>query len=244
MKRVWLPVFIILFLGFLIHFAAGDPSVEAAKPAKKAAATAASCASCHSDFSSVLPKGHTPVQDKNITACTSCHEPDMTGKPQKSAYSARMHLAHLPPKGSIDCTACHSWSPGKSFGLIGVKGSWGAPSKDEMELMKKVFASWASSQYSDNRHAQAGIVCAGCHGKDLPKSDGIVENPRCLECHGSMERLVKKSEPKDFPDRNPHKSHLGDIACTVCHHEHSVSKVYCLECHKNFEMKIPGGEKK
>jgi nitrate/TMAO reductase-like tetraheme cytochrome c subunit len=243
MKRVWLPVFIILFLGFLIHFAAGDPSVEAAKPEKKALVAKASCASCHSDFSSVLPKGHPPVQDKDITACTSCHEPDMTGKPQKSTYSARMHLAHLPPKGGLDCTACHSWIPRKSFGLIGVKGSWGAPSKDEMELMKKVFASWASSQYSDNRHAKAGIVCAGCHGKDLPKADDTVENSRCLTCHGPMDQLAKKIEPKDFKDRNPHKSHLGDIACTVCHKSHGESKVYCLGCHQNFKMKIQGAAK-
>ena len=87
------------------------------------------------------------------------------------------------------------------------------------------------------------INCAGCHGKDTPQLDSTVENPRCLECHGPMEKLAKKSEPKDFADRNPHKSHLGDIACTVCHHEHSASKTYCLECHPKFQMKkIPGGE--
>lgn len=87
------------------------------------------------------------------------------------------------------------------------------------------------------------VDCAGCHGKSTPKPDSTVENPRCLECHGPMEKLAKKSEPKNFPDRNPHKSHLGDIACTVCHHEHSASAVYCLDCHRNFKMKIPGGEK-
>jgi len=45
-----------------------------------------------------------------------------------------------------------------------------------------------------------------------------------------MEEPAKKSEPKEFKDRNPHKSHLGEIACTVCH--------------KQFEMKIPGAAKK
>jgi hypothetical protein len=59
-----------------------------------------------------------------------------------------------------------------------------------------------------------------------------------------MEELAKKTEPKDFPDRNPHKSHLGEIACTVCHRAHAESKVYCLGCHQKFEMKITGGEKK
>jgi hypothetical protein len=91
------------------------------------------------------------------------------------------------------------------------------------------------------RHA-GKIDCASCHGKGIPESDSTVENQKCLECHGPMEKLAKKSEPKDFPDRNPHKSHLGDIACTVCHHEHSPSAVYCLECHRNFKMKIPGGK--
>jgi hypothetical protein len=27
----------------------------------------------------------------------------------------------------------------------------------------------------------------------------------------------------------------------VCHKAHEASKTYCLECHKNFEMKIPFG---
>ncbi|HBL25170.1 MAG TPA: hypothetical protein DDZ40_13815, partial [Deltaproteobacteria bacterium] len=46
----------------------------------------------------------------------------------------------------------------------------------------------------------------------------------------------------DFPDRNPHKSHLGTIDCVVCHKAHQSSKAYCLDCHKNFNMKIRFGE--
>ncbi len=95
----------------------------------------------------------------------------------------------------------------------------------------------------DNLHAQRSIGCAGCHGKDLPKADDTVENDRCLTCHGPMEDLVKKTEPKDFKDRNPHKSHLGDMACTVCHKAHTASKVYCLDCHKKFDMTIQGAAK-
>lgn len=244
MKKLWLSVSVIMVLGVLVYFTGGDSTVEAAKQAKKIAIASASCASCHPDLSTVLSKEHPPVKGGDLSACMSCHEPDFTGKPQRNAYSARMHLAHLPPKRNNDCTACHSWTPGRSFGLIGVKGSWGAPSKSDMNTMKEVFASWSSSQYTDNRHAKGGIVCAGCHGKDLPRADETVENPRCLECHGSVEILAKKTEPKDFPDRNPHKSHLGEINCTVCHRAHSPSKNYCLECHKNFDMKNLGGEKK
>ena len=71
-----------------------------------------------------------------------------------------------------------------------------------------------------------------------------MENSGCLACHGPMESLALKTEPKDFKDRNPHKSHLGDIACTVCHKGHGESKVYCLSCHPKFQMKIQGAAKK
>jgi len=109
-----------------------------------------------------------------------------------------------------------------------------------MALIEKMFASWASSTFTDNLHAKAGIVCSQCHGKELPQIDDTVENGRCLACHGPMDKLAAKTEPGDFKDRNPHKSHLGEINCTVCHHAHAESKVFCLDCHKNFEMKIQG----
>jgi len=60
-------------------------------------------------------------------------------------------------------------------------------------------------------------------------------------CHGPQDQLAARSRPQDFPKRNPHDSHLGEIACTVCHHAHAESKVYCLDCHRNFVMKIPRG---
>ncbi len=100
-----------------------------------------------------------------------------------------------------------------------------------------------SAQFSETRHTKKGVACARCHGKAAPKEGAEVENQRCLACHGPMEKLAKKSEPKDFPDRNPHKSHLGEINCTVCHSEHGASKVYCLDCHKKFQMKMPEGVK-
>ncbi|MDQ5988396.1 MAG: hypothetical protein CSYNP_04156 [Syntrophus sp. SKADARSKE-3] len=92
-------------------------------------------------------------------------------------------------------------------------------------------------------HARASVDCSRCHGKALPREGAEVENGRCLACHGPMEKLVKSSTPKDSPDRNPHKSHLGDIACSVCHREHAAPKVYCLDCHPKFGMKLPDREK-
>ena len=136
---------------------------------------------------------------------------------------------------------CHTWNP-KQFGVTGTKVSFGVLPKDEIPAVKKAFNSWANSKHLDASHSKADIVCLACHGTTFPTTGDTVENDRCLKCHGSMDALVAKSAPKDFPDRNPHKSHLGDIACTVCHHGHKPSKVYCLGCHGKFTMKIPAGE--
>ncbi|MDQ5986662.1 MAG: hypothetical protein CSYNP_02392 [Syntrophus sp. SKADARSKE-3] len=233
MKRRWLPLMTITFLA-LVYFLCAAYMVDAAKPAK------ASCKVCHAEFSSVIPKDHPPVQGSDLQSCTTCHKPDLTGPAKKNAFSARLHIAHLPPKGQADCMTCHKWVPGKSFGLIGLKESWGAPTQADMDLMKDIFKSWATSTNTDSLHAKSGIMCLQCHGKELPKADDTVDNPRCLACHGPMDKLAKKTEPKDFKDRNPHKSHLGDIACTVCHKAHAESKVYCLGCHQKFDMKIKG----
>lgn len=223
--------------------------VEAAKPAKTAKATKApaqaktSCKTCHADFSSLVPQGHPPVKGNELSSCTVCHQPGMPGTEKKNAFSARIHLGHLPPRGKIDCLTCHFWSAGKTFGLIGSKESWGAPGKEEMELLKEIYGSWAASAYTDNMHAKASVTCANCHGKEFPTFDVTVRNKKCLECHGPMDQLAKKTEPPEFKDRNPHQSHLGEIECTVCHKAHKESKVYCLDCHKKFEMTIRGAGK-
>jgi len=245
MKRIWL--LLITVVAFTLGFAVfGEIGVEAAKPAKTAKAAKApaqakaSCKTCHADFSSLVPKGHPPVKGNALSSCTACHQPGMAGAEKKNVFSTRIHIGHLPPKGKLDCLACHSWSAGKSFGLAGVKESWGAPTKEDLDLTKEIFTSWASSDYMDNLHAKASLSCMNCHGKDLPAPDATVENKKCLECHGPMDQLAQKTEPADFKDRNPHKSHLGEIACTVCHKAHSASKVYCLDCHQKFKMTIQG----
>jgi hypothetical protein len=237
MTRTLSFLFAAIALLGLSHRIPGDRTAHAAAPAK------VSCKGCHTDFASVLPKGHSAVKGAGLASCTPCHAPDRSGKAAKNPFSTRMHRAHVAPKGTLECTACHAWVPGKSFGLAGQKGSWGAPKREEMDLMKEIFASWTGSGYTDTLHAEAGIACSACHGKDLPTFDVKVENGVCLACHGPMEQLARKTEPKDFKDRNPHKSHLGDISCNVCHKGHQESTVYCLGCHKNFNMKIQGGTK-
>lgn len=228
-----LPMFLALFFTL-----PGDRADGAAKKA------GVSCSSCHADLQAVVGKTHPPVTGKDLASCLQCHAPDMGGEAKKRPFSVRIHAGHIPPKGSLDCLTCHAWTPGRSFGLIGVKGSWGAPTGEDMDLLKEIYTTLAKEEYTARLHADKGVACASCHGKALPKPDDTVENARCLTCHGPLEKLAKKTEPKDFPDRNPHKSHLGDIACTVCHKAHGPSKVYCLDCHTKFQMKIPGGVKK
>lgn len=104
MKKILLFVFMIASLFYLSYTLVDDRIVEAAKPA------VVSCQSCHADFSSVLPKGHSPVAGSSLSSCTSCHQSDFEGKAEKNAFSSRMHIAHLPPKGSQECEVCHVWT--------------------------------------------------------------------------------------------------------------------------------------
>lgn len=200
-----------------------------------------SCVPCHGELKSVLPKNHKPVTGDTIAACVACHKPDPSGKPEPNAFSARLHRSHVKEGSKTDCMVCHRWST-KEFGIVGSKTNFGTLPKDELPALKNAFHSWANSKHLDATHGKADIVCLGCHGKGLPRTGDTVQNDRCIACHGSVDALAAKTAPKDFPDRNPHKSHLGEIGCDVCHHGHKPSKVYCLGCHGKFTMKIPSGE--
>jgi len=216
---------------------------ESQTPARLTKAQVPSCTRCHKNFVSVLPHKHPLVAGKEITACLSCHVPLHFTKPEPKPFSTTIHRVHVRADVKIHCTGCHTWSPGKSLGLPKQMVSFGKVSKGQMDLIKEIFRSWSGSLYLDALHANRSITCTGCHGNTLPDSGDTVQNDRCLGCHGNIVDLVAKTTPKDHPDRNPHKSHLGEIACTVCHHGHSVSQAYCLGCHTKFIMKIPGGER-
>jgi hypothetical protein len=229
-------LFVVISVAFCVLAGSLSLSAQLAPPRRSADA----CRSCHADFSSVLPEGHPAVKGSGLAACIQCHSPAQSGEAKPNGFSTRIHLVHAGPAKKMECSGCHSYVPGKSFGLIGQSFSWGAAAKDDMDLVKQEFASWANSSFTDHLHAKAMIDCGGCHGKELPVLDATVENSRCLACHGPLEQLAARSTPKDFPKRNPHQSHLGDIACTVCHHAHAASKAYCLDCHNNFKLAIPG----
>jgi fumarate reductase flavoprotein subunit len=97
----------------------------------------------------------------------------------------------------------------------------------------------AASAFLADMHAAKQIACDACHGTGGNVVDDNEQpvNTNCIKCHGPLSDVAKKATGHI----NPHKSHLGEINCTACHHGHAVSKPYCLNCH-DFVMKISSSE--
>jgi fumarate reductase flavoprotein subunit len=130
--------------------------------------------------------------------------------------------------------------------MAGHEGDMGSFDAGQHERVRKATATWRSSPWLAATHgSKAGLSCDACHQKQLiPDDNERVLNAQCVACHGSYDTLgaLTKTKLKN-PDINPHASHLGpEIACTVCHHGHEASKAYCVNCHTNFSMPIPGAE--
>lgn len=197
-----------------------------------------SCNVCHYEYRTLLPDDHHDVDKGETAHCLVCHKPQVSGDPSPNVFSALIHGSH---SDLAECLDCHPWKEDGAFELPRSGGTLGKPSNEDMEWIKESFSTWVESPFLDAIHGEGHVTCSGCHGENLPLLDATVRNERCLACHGPMESLVEKTRPEKFPDRNPHESHLGEIACTVCHHAHFESEVYCLGCHGDFEMSIPGG---
>jgi hypothetical protein len=207
-------------------------------PGTVAAPKTATCASCHTDLSSLLPKSHVPVKGRDLAACIGCHKPDVSGKPTIEKFSSGLHRAHATAGKEVDCAVCHI---ARGKGPVAVAGAKVAlpVTADGLKDLKPMMQSWAAPRFLDGLHGRASVDCGGCHAS-VPKAGDEVANERCLACHGPLDKLVAKTRPAQFPDRNPHESHLGPIACSVCHKGHEASSVYCLDCHQKFPMKIMG----
>ncbi len=189
--------------------------------------------SCHADFKSVLPASHPAVPGKTLGACLACHKPVQGDKAEPNRFAAALHRAHA----DGDCLACHSVRGKGAIAVVAGKVALPVTAAG-LDALKPVVVSWATSQFLDATHAKAGVDCAGCHGAGVPALGAEIANERCLACHGPLDALVEKTKPAQFSDRNPHKSHLGEIACTVCHKGHEASVVYCLDCHRKFEIRF------
>ena len=93
--------------------------------------------------------------------------------------------------------------------------------------------SQAASARLEQLHENRGTTCEQCHG-EKPKGERVPMET-CLGCHGSYQKLAESSKGKS---PRPHDSHLGEIRCTLCHHVHKDSEMYCNKCH-TFELKVP-----
>ncbi len=238
MKSTWLTLLFFLLVIEIFSMPLIAEAAQGKTETGKVAERRQSCPVCHDDFTGVLPKTHSPVKGNVLSVCMECHAPEGRGVAEADKFEARLHRAHLSGPGKAECLDCHTWRPGESLGLTGIVGSYGSPSAEDMALLKQIFASSVlESDFLAARHLSKGVSCRACHGKDI-LGENAVENTQCLGCHGPGEQLAAKTAPRDFPDRNPHKSHLGEISCAVCHAGHGASKIHCLECHPKFEMKL------
>jgi len=84
------------------------------------------------------------------------------------------------------------------------------------------------------KHASAGIGCPQCHQEKPPAKP--VQTSTCLGCHGPYTALADKT---DKLEANPHQSHNGELDCAKCHHVHKASENYCIQCHTQYDFKVP-----
>lgn len=81
-------------------------------------------------------------------------------------------------------------------------------------------------------HSAAGLSCTTCHGEAAFTEPVATET--CTTCHGTYAELAELTpwEP------NPHRSHMGELACSTCHNIHRPSVSFCDDCH-SFGMQVP-----
>jgi hypothetical protein len=212
----------------------------AVAPAPQSAS--AGCARCH-ETAKFLPPKHPAVPEGGIAACVACHppKPDTT---DPNPFAARMHRAHT--RVGVECAACHGLQPDGSFTLLEVPGRLATLDIEDLGRVKKAMESWGTSDYLDADHgAKRNLMCGACHlGQLIPDDNETTLNRQCTACHGTNAQVSAKLKARlKNPHIDPHASHLGEIACTACHQGHQASKAYCLGCHTNFVMPIPGGAK-
>ncbi|HEY5959557.1 MAG TPA: FAD-dependent oxidoreductase, partial [Polyangiaceae bacterium] len=85
-------------------------------------------------------------------------------------------------------------------------------------------------------HHDQKVKCSDCHNpsKLFPDDNESDENSGCIRCHRSGGAPPATSTAAI----SAHRSHLGKVGCTICHHAHTASQTYCSNCHL-FDMEIP-----
>ncbi len=104
------------------------------------------------------------------------------------------------------------------------------PTATPAKTTEQITAGLATSRFLDGFHARQGVKCEGCHrGTSVQEP---VSKEICLSCHGGSYTALQ--ERTSSLTVNPHRSHIGQVACTYCHNVHSAFDYYCTQCHKKF----------
>ncbi len=86
---------------------------------------------------------------------------------------------------------------------------------------------------ADHYHMLAGQKCAACHKGGKPEN--LPEQATCKNCH--KDYVAKTPDKGELV--NPHKNHLGEPDCWVCHTMHKPSVNFCASCHPAMVYKVP-----
>ncbi len=118
-------------------------------------------------------------------------------------------------------------------------------------IMEKNVNSYLTGTNLDRVHEMANVECKECHEYPLPAEiasgikfitgnyevgeDGELpkrtyDNSMCLQCHISYDFVQAKTADME---KDPHNSHLGELACSTCHVSHGEQVDYCATCHDN-----------
>lgn len=84
-------------------------------------------------------------------------------------------------------------------------------------------------------HQKLNLPCSACHKEQDVAEYKPLATKDCLSCHGSAEKVAKRTGFMDVNQTNPHRSlHDGlDLDCYECHAEHKPSSNLCETCHDN-----------
>jgi fumarate reductase flavoprotein subunit len=136
--------------------------------------------------------------------------------------------------GLVALTACQSGAlptPTKEASAYATPTLPPTPTPKPTKTVEEVMNNWQSWPYLGSRHLSKGLQCQSCHTVLPPQ--GAPDSTVCLRCHGgsytALADITKAANP------NPHQSHLGNLACTECHHSHQPFEFYCSLCHPNMK---------
>ena len=98
------------------------------------------------------------------------------------------------------------------------------------KTIDQVMQGWQTSRYLDNKHLSKGLTCTSCHTPLPPPNPPTAAT--CLTCHKGSYTALAEATQRISP--NPHKSHLGEAACSDCHRGHQPFVLACRTCHDEY----------